>query len=1174
MSKIEIRYTDGATESCPLSKMQPLSFGRQPVNDICIDEDGVAPLHCRIAWNNNGYELVSVHPEGTMLNGEFVKTALLKTNDQLQIGSVHITVSTIDEPAPAPPVNTENKPSQEEKDYAKKSDRQENYQRKEENDDANIPKIGQDDEESRPGQNDDRRPTSSSGPSLRDRIRQRADARVGRPGEQEVIRSKFILSLIVGTGVLLVVAAILWFWTQRNASETLYELAKAKHEEGKYVQAIEYYTIFLQKYPRDELAIEVHFARGRAKIDQHLSGKSSNWDAALKALTQFLKEHRSRAKFDEQIPLVLEYTQKIANGSAETAKTRRQRKFLPIAKDAEGYAKQYQASDKFHEEFRTLYRNAELAVRKEETFQAAVAKIERDLEKNETMTALSTRLDLLQSYPIFDPKNSGILDQLLTKTLDKEKSQIIRSEINRDALTQKRPERSRKPFSLTRRLRPQDGRTSDRSQIVLALAKQCCYGVDAITGEPIWRRNIGENSPFFPLPIQGTTQPAVLLFDTKYSELTLLNQLTGKLIWRQPINAATNNTAANNEQLQGAPLIHDGLIYLPTLSNHLYKISLDSGRLLTKLKFTQPINAAPLLVQNSKLILVGRKAMFYTIQLAPKMICESTSYSGHRAGSITAPLKKIGDLFMFCENDRNNSARLRVFNSSGQSSDQKKWLQELTPTATAEQIRVDGTVHYAPSLRNNLLFVTSTGERITVFSVSDDQKQPEVSKTKQQFLRQVARFQEKSTYEGPIHLVTGPNGQFWMATNRLRRFQLKPLIIDPATEETAHGRATQPPQLIGKNFYLGRAEKQSTAIILTQTDRELMQGHWQLVLGSSIQAWTTQKNRPIVCINESGHIFRIDPQQLANGKFQLKANDRIPTNKLTEPFRVFPLGNGSLGVATEAGDDSSFRIVNSQAQISRTIPLQNGIQTDPILLKNGVILPLPGRLKFVSLTSGQPRVADYEMPVISNENQQPKWTYLVAFGDQIIAADDHNGLTRIQQRTTSGRSLEKAVYRKLEHPVAQKMVVINNQLIMVDSNGTVQILSASSLQPTATVQLPHKATNSLWAHNGLLYVETNQQELHCFQVDKTFKKLWTKKLGSEYGLVGSPQTINSALMIAERNGLFHWLNPKTGTTIKTSSLGENINHLPRKIGDDYIVPSTDGSLHRITIPPEIQNQPK
>ena len=48
---------------------------------------------------------------------------------------------------------------------------------------------------------------------------------------------------------------------------------------------------------------------------------------------------------------------------------------------------------------------------------------------------------------------------------------------------------------------------------VFVLAKDCCYAVDHATGEPIWRRVIGLDSPFFPVKVE-TSLPGLLVFDS------------------------------------------------------------------------------------------------------------------------------------------------------------------------------------------------------------------------------------------------------------------------------------------------------------------------------------------------------------------------------------------------------------------------------------------------------------------------------------------------------------------------------------------------------------------------------------------------------------------------------------------------------------------------------------
>eukprot|EP00913_Durusdinium_trenchii_P028490 g26718.t1 len=1027
IQKILIATEPGDVEERELSKTQPVSIGRHSSNDIRIDEEDVGVMHCRIAWNKNAFELVAASPDGVELNGTSVKNAVLETGDILRVGTVDIEF-TIDEkagnkkrepqaaaaaadsassgsaqlpdelfdketgPVDAIPSGSFLTPDASEDDgFFEDEDAEDDL--------AEQPvlnrstKFAENEEGDKPaeageeGEDGD----ADKGQSLRARMRESLDRHAVRPGEHDVLRSKILYVLGIGSGVLLLVSAVLWFWTVQNTADKLREQAEALHQERKWGPAIETYEKFLQDFPNNERTTEVKFKLGRARIEQHFNpdGRVTDPEAALEAVEKFIEQYSELEGYSEEQKKLTEDVKKIATGAAELASKTKQRKFLPMAKKAETRARLLKAGDEFLAKFKARERKAVADVEKEENVQEAIKKITAAFEAGDTMKALQLRIEIFDRYKsVFAPKNLRTLNQLLVKALDKEASMVVYSEINRDAETKDRPERARKPLSLTYHVRPQDGRTSDKTQLAIGLAKQCCYGIDTITGEPVWRRAIGEMTPFFPLKLD-TKVPALLLFDTQFGELALINRQNGQLIWRQPLRTEEKDI----ENLLGEPLVHDGLIYVPTASDNLYKLDLDSGRLLSKLKFTQPINAPPALVLNgTKLVVAGDKAILYTVALTPKMACEAASYTGHKTGTVVAPLRSIGKLLLMCENDRADSCRLRVLNSTAKN----EWLAELTSTDPAKQVRVPGIVRDKPVLRNNELFVASTGETITKFSVSDDDTKQEAERTADQFLRRLATTKkEKSTYDGPVYLVAGPNGLVWTMTDQLVKFQSSPSTIQRDTD-TARGRATQPPQVVGNQFYLGRQTDFSTAVTFTQTDREVMEGRWRVVLGSSILEWSAADGKPIVCVNENGHVFRVQPNEVADGGFLLKYAAVTNAQKAIQPFRAFPLGDGSIGVSVGAEEESSLWVINASAQIIRTIPIPAGLQTDPVVLPRGVVLPLPGRLKLVSLKPGQPRVEDFELTVAAGN--QPKWKFLTRLGDQIVAADDRGGLAQAKKK--------------------------------------------------------------------------------------------------------------------------------------------------------------------------------
>ena len=65
----------------------PIHIGRDPVNEICLDDPHISSRHARIFAANNSYYLADLG-EGTFINGRLVKksSALLKPGDVLRLG--------------------------------------------------------------------------------------------------------------------------------------------------------------------------------------------------------------------------------------------------------------------------------------------------------------------------------------------------------------------------------------------------------------------------------------------------------------------------------------------------------------------------------------------------------------------------------------------------------------------------------------------------------------------------------------------------------------------------------------------------------------------------------------------------------------------------------------------------------------------------------------------------------------------------------------------------------------------------------------------------------------------------------------------------------------------------------------------------------------------------------
>ncbi|MCH7687189.1 MAG: PQQ-binding-like beta-propeller repeat protein [Planctomycetes bacterium] len=860
----------------------------------------------------------------------------------------------------------------------------------------------------------------------------------------------------------------------------------------------------------------------------------------MKKLQEFIDINRDDPDFGELRDQIRAYGVRIALGSAKAAGTAISRDLLKAADDAANvvaaYSPQNKASPEFLSEFNSSVRASKNAIVKLKTFDAAIEEIETFIGQKKPMQALQRRRLLIQQYS--DVEKHKKVTGLREKILDVERGLVRRETLTRDAVSGDETTEVSSPLSMTFHPRLQAGGKARGQSLVYCVAQGCCYGIDPLSGDPVWRRVIGFDTPFFPMEVPASV-PGLLLFDTNFGELVLLDGRSGDLIWRQKLSAATT------ESVTGTPLVHGGQIYLPTRSGHLYKIDLESGQITTKLTFSQQVHSPPVLVSDDgQMVVAGDKEVFYTLSLSP-LECTQVSYTGHAAGTIEAPLLVMGKLLLMCENDRADSSKLRVLNLRPE----QEWLSQL---ATA---RVDGQVRDLPELRGKKLFLPSSKERVTVFQVSDD---PDLSP-----LTEITRYNEKSTHTGPTYLTAGAGDTFWMASRALRRFQLRTDTIQADPNEIAVGLSTQPPKVSGRFLYLGRSLPYSNAVIFEQADAQQMVSNWRTVLGARPLGWSYLGGQFefAICINEMGDLFRISEAQVQQGGFLHTTILQFPLpDNLTEPLHVTPLGDGRLGVYS-GGATPTFWIVNPLGQIVRTVRLEKPLQTEPVVLGQGVILPLPGKLKMIGFSASGPAARDYIAPV--GQGEEITWSQLVGVDEtHLLALNSEGTLQRIQLQSVPISSLREVTKRELPNPVDFTARVQDGKLILADAGGVLLMINASTLETVSEFRLDAPASNSVWLIGNKLFVEVGRDRLQCYEVGSEFKLLWETELEGP-GLVGEPLAVGNSLFIALQNGDALAIDIDTGNMKDPIRLGQPAGMGPQQFGKHLIVPSIDGSLYRV-----------
>ncbi|MFP6766630.1 MAG: PQQ-binding-like beta-propeller repeat protein [Planctomycetaceae bacterium] len=1030
-------------------------------------------------------------------------------------------------------------------------------------------------------------PPATDGPDLLERLKPNAR----RPGEQETLKSPLVLGLGGGSLALLLASATFYFMLGQNTIEGYFEVPSIEVEEGRYSQAITHLEEFIQMYPGDDVFTpKAKFLLQRAKIESQIAGSAPKWKEGLEAIDEYRRETQDLEGYgDEKKSYLFNTVVKISLGSATEAgdslrDTARGRELLQLSKVATTKMNLYKTDEeKFASEqdrINSVQKEADRKLLKQEVFDDGLEKITTALEKKLPMQVLVERRKLLIRYAEFS--ESPVIEAELQKALALEQAAVSRDETGRDASTEDSAPQGLASLSLTLNTRV---RTDEKSEgrTVFVSGRDCFYGVDSITGKPNWRRVVGLDLPFAPLQVPSV-EPGLLLVDTKRHELLLIRSKDGGLVWRLGLAA--------DERVTGPPLVTGGQIFLVTETDkgHLLQVSLDTGRQAVRLTFSQPLSAPPVLLSDAAhLVIAGQQEVIYTLSLRP-LACQATSYLGHPAGSIEAPLLAMGGLVLLpqngqsagsaedtekskdtdaagddpapktdakpaaageslvvVENDRIDSCRLRVIALTDNG-------RQLAPVT---EVRVVGHVRDRPMLRGRSLFVPFAGERVAAFTVSDDPNHEPLTR--------VATHQVKTDHAGPIHLAVGSGGHLWMASSKLQRFQLTTDSLQLNPNRIAEGISSQPLQSIGNQMFVGRRLPHSDSVVLTKVERDAepqMKSDWRTVVGAGLLECRPLSNGLLLCVTETGGLFHLRDNEFDAPGFRFSAEGelRLPTG-LATPLEAIRFADGRVAVWCK-GPQARMWILNTVGTIEQEVDLQKeSLEASPVLIAGGIVAPLPGRLKVVARSSGSGPVKEYPAPV--RQGKKHRWQRTVGIDkNHLLVVDDGGALVRLQFRRTPSPHLYPVSTLVLKSQLDLDPLVHEGRVVLATADRKIQVLGGSDLQVVAETSLAAVATAGPWAVGNRLLVESGRKQLLCFDLADNLKQLWSIDT-QDHSVIGKPLEIGGRLIVALHHGQVLAVDPSTGQVSKTLMLGQPLSLGPRAFGKKLLVTSIDGTLYRV-----------
>ncbi len=967
-----------------------------------------------------------------------------------------------------------------------------------------------------------------------------------RPGERDVKKSPFVMIMAGAIIALTLLGLVFFVMILSKSEERAFAEAEKKFEEQSYPEAKGRLVDFLEAYPDGGYADQARILYHKTMVLEIIMGTSFTPDSiseALKKLNHFIDVCRDLEGFNDERDHVRRYADRIVRIGANVATGDPAKKIKPTmqpledSKAAKAIMDQFAGADglprSLDDEIRALHRRAEAAIRKATVLDGALAEINGHLEADDTLAALESRQALIDEYEVLS--DDADVEKILIMIMEREKALTKREDLHTDAVTEDFSSSDRVSASLTLRTQVTVDQVS-QGKLVFAVGVGSCYGIDSETGEPVWKRAVGRDAPFAPIAVDAS-EPSLLTFHTDTNELLLLSQKNGDLLWRQRILSLPS----------GPPVIFQQQIYLTTESGELWKIAVGSGKAVSRVVFNQPVVGPPAVTRDEKyMVIAGDQSLVYTLTISP-LECVAVSYVEHRLGSVEAPILTAGKIMLMADNDSVEKARLRVLQIDPGSGD---------ITVLGTEI-VDGQVRDAALLRGRVLYIPSTPQRVTAFRINDEPDPGD------DHLSRIGANQLEDAATAPIFLRAGPGGQLWMASEALRKFQVRTNTLELESDEVAEGLHLQPIQMSDQNFFVTTNEPYSSSIFFTRVEPQKMEDQWRTVIGTNVvSAGPASNSESLLAVGDFGRVFRVPLQKIKTGGFVIDdlSDYRVPDG-LEDAIGGLSLRDGRLA-AYCGGKEPGMWTFTTNGQLERIWLLPGAPEVPPVSLADGVVVAFPGGLHFTANRAGT--VQDYRAAQAQGENQQASWKSLVALNDtQVLAINSNNELIRVEYRTSGRRHLFEVSRTRMEQPIELAPAAAGDLLAVVTSDGKLMRLSAVTLEVLDEHELGGVAMRSPYISGDRIFVEVARRELKVFARDGSLQESATVPLNDTF-LTGQPVAVSDGGFVAcLSNGKVIVLDAEGNDTGKSLMLGQEAQMGPIVVGDSLIVIGVDGSLYSV-----------
>ncbi|MBC8350639.1 MAG: PQQ-binding-like beta-propeller repeat protein [Planctomycetes bacterium] len=961
--------------------------------------------------------------------------------------------------------------------------------------------------------------------------------------------------MIGGGGLLLFLVlfgGLLYYNLTKQDPIALFDYAEEAYRSESYSDAMDKFEDFVKQFPGEDNADDAQVRIVLCRIRIVIADPQKAYDTATELLPTVQELEAFSTARDELATLLPAIPEGFIKKARQAADTDAMEEMIGKAEkamaDLVNKPEYVPASKRPAERLRRIDEDIKIvrrAISQDRDLAAAVVKIKEHAAASKTVEAYQVYQDLLKEYPIVQDDKD--LQAAILEITDKLKALVKLVEESMESIkTDHALSTEFRVIVGSRTTNATNGVPRLNGQVMPLLAAGSVYGLNAGTGEILWRRYVGHETNHHPQPMSNQADADVLVTDGHQQELVRVKSRSGELVWRLSIGEGFAPPSIGGDQ-----------IYVTTNSGKLLQVDAASGNSTRQVAMPQKMEIGAGVAQiHPYLIQLGDHSNLYAIS-TESLACEEVVYFGHKAGTIAAPPLIVQDHVLIAENAGRDYCRLHIF--------------KITPGGDGPllkrpqgPIRLTGNVIVPMVLYGRRPLVTTDLGEVNVFNVDFNAEEDTV--TPATTALPASRAEPLLSY--PV--VEGTT--LVLADEKLVKYQLQ-VTTKQITQKavTSTGDACiAPPRLFGDILIVTRRKQGSVGATVSalQVD-DFRHPEWEMQLGTPI-GWAAAAGKQLDVVSAAGALFEVDSQVLQTGvsnKPAVTATTTGGTISFTDSVAFSsgkiaffnPTDNARALIYTPGAGPGRLRLVQ--------LNLAGGKATCiPVAFQDGLLAPLGnGAVLLANTTTGDNLVLPFQPELGPGEDV--KWQRPAIIGGEFVIVDDRKNIYRIGIKQEPKPFLAPIATAKLEVDIDSDLAAVGDTVygVVRNSGGDVIVgLNAGDLKPAKEFALTGRVVWGPVQVGDAVLCLSSAEGLLCFEAGANQR--WANSAGCGGQPAGTPLEVDGDFVFALREGNVVRIAGASGDQVAEVTIGEPLGAGPVAFGPRLLLPGSDGALHVIRTP--------